>query len=329
MMVMASCWVGCATPRNAAGAAVLPASVRPYEIPVVAVLDFENKAPFPRKWDLGSGMRDLLVNELVASRRYTVLTRRDLPSVVSELQNQRQPLFREEGRIATGKLKNARYLIRGAVTDFTHVSGGGVRAAFSRFGLGVKSHLAMVGITLYVIEIESGEIIASESLQGYAPAGGAVASGSYDDVSFGGHAFYETPLGEATSEVLRKAARRIGTAITQQPWHPRVVKVEVHSLILSGGQDRGLQPGVVWEAFQPGERLVDPSTGDVLGQAPPEITGTIRVTDVHDRWSQAEILEGKFQIGQPFRRQNPEPVPRPEADGSLHAPDPYFPGGRR
>ena len=54
---------GCATH----GVRPLPRAVRDYNIPTIAILDFENKAHFPYRWNLGQGIRDRLVDELVNS----------------------------------------------------------------------------------------------------------------------------------------------------------------------------------------------------------------------------------------------------------------------
>ena len=65
---------GCATrpPRHPA-----PASPRNGVLPVVAVTNFENRSGFTGQWNLGSGMADLLVAELMDSGQFTVLDAND------------------------------------------------------------------------------------------------------------------------------------------------------------------------------------------------------------------------------------------------------------
>jgi curli biogenesis system outer membrane secretion channel CsgG len=272
-----------------------------YEKPRVAILDFENKASLSNQWKLSEGMRDMLVDALVKTDSYTVLTRNDLGAVLTELDIQRKPHFREQGKLQQGKLKNVQYLIKGSVTDFAHVRGGAFRVAASNLGLGMSSDVAVVSLTLYVIDVESAEIIASKTMEGTASAGSMDFATTYKDVAIGGNTFFRTPLGKATQEVMEQCLEQIAQVIATQYWYPSVVKVNGPSLIISGGADRHVTLGSQWSAYEKGEPLIDPKTGDVLGQEPGRYSGRIRVTEVHDKYSTAEILEGEFTEGQNLR----------------------------
>jgi curli biogenesis system outer membrane secretion channel CsgG len=291
-------------------------SVRPdqykYVKPRVAILDFENKASLSNQWKLSEGMRDMLVDALVKTDSYTVLTRNDLGAVLSELDIQSRPHFREQGKLQQGKLKNVQYLIKGSVTDFAHVKGGAFRVFSSNLGLGVGSEVAVVSLTLYVIDVESGEIIASKTMEGTASAGSMDFATTYKDVAIGGKSFYRTPLGKATQQVMEQCLEQIAQVIACQHWYPSIVRVNGSGVIISGGTDRRVAPGSLWAAYEKGETLIDPRTGDVLGQEPGRYSGRIRVTGVHDKYSTAEILEGVFTEGQSLRPdpQPPEPQPR-------------------
>ncbi|HWI41438.1 MAG TPA: CsgG/HfaB family protein [Verrucomicrobiae bacterium] len=272
-----------------------------YVKPRVAILDFENKVSLSNHWKLSEGMRDMLVDALVKTDSYTVLTRNDLGAVLSELDIQTRPHFRREGKLQQGKLKNVQYLIKGAVTDFAHVRGGALRAAASGLGLGISGDVAVVSLTLYVIDVESGEVIASKTMEGTASAGSVDFSAAYRDVAIGGKSFYRTPLGKATQEVMDQCLEHIAQVIATQRWYPSVVKVNGSQLIISGGADRRMAPGSRWAAYEKGEPLIDPNTGDILGQEPGKYSGRIRVTEVLDKYSTAEIIEGVFREGQNLR----------------------------
>ena len=287
---------GCAAP----GPKPLPRSVRKFSQPTVAVLDFENKAWFPLDWNIGDGVRDILVDELVKSGRFSVVTRADLGAILGELEIQKDDHFRKEGRLEHGKLKNVRYLVKGAVTDFTHVAGGGVRAIVPRVWGGAKGSYAIVAITLYVISVETGEIVASESLEGRAYAGGAEVAGVYRNVTLGGNAFYRTPLGRATKQVMGKALERIALHVASASWRPRIAKVdgEQRVVMISGGIDRALKEGSIWGVYEPGEKVLDPDTGDVLGREPPRKVALLKVMRVGAKLSEVQILEGAVAVGQ-------------------------------
>jgi len=306
LLILGSC-----TPLNTPRP--LPREVIKYKIPTIAVLDFENKASFPYNWNLGQGVRDLLVNELVNSHRYTVLNRADLNSIISELDMQQQKYFRKEGRVDQGRLKNVQYLIKGAVTDFSHVSGGGLRAFADKIGLGTGGELAVVSVTLYVIKIETGEVVVSRTFDRHVWAGKADFAATYSKVGFGGSAFYRTPLGEATRGVIRDCVTSISRVIVRENWYPSVVQVDGNNLIITGGIDRGIQVDSLWAAFEAGEPLRDPETGDELGRSAGKSSGRIQVTAIEDTFSHAAILEGSFTTGQSLRPVVKEkPADKPE-----------------
>lgn len=272
-----------------------------YEKPRIAVLDFENKVALSQQWQLGTGMRDLLVDGLIKTKRYTVLTRKDLGSVLAEQEIQQNSAFRDQGKIKQGNLKNLQYLIKGAVTDFAHVSGGAFRVLGSKLGIGGDGQVALVSVTLYVIDVETGEIVTSKTLEGKASAGSVDFTAQYRGIGFGGKAFYRTPLGKATQEVINNGLVMIGETLANKQWYPSVIKVVGRKLYLSGGVDRKIEVGTEWGAYSPGEVLIDPATGDVLGQEDGSLAGKIVVGDVFDRYSVAEILDGSFQRAQKLR----------------------------
>jgi hypothetical protein len=100
---------------------------------------------------------------------------------------------------------------------------------------------------------------------------------------------------------MEQCLENIAHVIAVQQWYPSVVKVNGPGVFISGGEDRRVTLGSLWSAYEKGESLIDPKTGDVLGQAPGKYSGRIRVTEVLDKYSTAEILEGVFREGQHLR----------------------------
>ncbi|MEI6516611.1 MAG: CsgG/HfaB family protein, partial [bacterium] len=108
----------------------IPALPEDQHAPVVAVTSFENRAGSEGQWKLGDGMADLLVSELVRSRNFVVVERQHFERITSELQRQQSSFFRHEGKTPVGNMKNAQYLIRGVVNDFSQTGGGGFSLSF-------------------------------------------------------------------------------------------------------------------------------------------------------------------------------------------------------
>lgn len=302
--------------RTAAAAAVLLLAVLPgcssstgpigkpakFVRPAVAVEPFENRAPFPLKWDLGDGMAEVLTASLVSSGRFDVVSRASLDSVMSELDLQRDPRFREQGRVAQGRLKNAHYLVRGTVVDFSHVAGGGLHFMRGLVHGRVRGYVALVSITLEVIDVETRAVL-SNTFEGQAWASEASVDAVYHDIAFGGEAFYRTPLGHATRDAIWQALHWLVDQVASAEWHPLIARIEGSGIYLNGGSDRGVRVGELLEVREAGEPIVDPASGDILGQVGERTVGRLRVVNVAERFAIAEVVSGEgFRVGQSCTR---------------------------
>ncbi len=267
---------------------------KPFVKPTIAVMKFQNRAPFPLNWNLSGGMRDILVDRLVATDRYQVIERPEIDSVLRELNFQHSGATRKYNRAEPGRLKNVQYLIKGTVTDFGHVqsqSGFFNLLHWDIFGGGNR---AVMGLTMYVVDVESGEIICSESIEQSVRADDLSVKTAYKDVAFGGSVFYRTPLGRATSKVIDKAVKEITSTIAARPWTPKIAMVQdKHTVIINGGTNRDVEAGDKYEVYELGEPIIDPDTGDVIGRQPGSTVARITVIRVCSRYSIADVDSGK------------------------------------
>lgn len=269
----------------------------PVQKPVVAVVDFENKASFSGQWNLGAGMADMLVNRLVESDRVVVLERQHIQDVVGEIVRQGQDLFRPEGRVARGRLKNAQYLIRGTVTDFTvtgDVSGwfGTPQAAVK--GRGQRARVAMI---VKVSDVASGEVVSAVKTEGEASAGGLGAAVNYRSISLGGDAFFRTPLGKATEAALARAVKKILHDLPSRPWQARVAEVVDGRAVVNGGRDVGLREGDVFVVRGAPREITDPVNGNPIDLVPGRVVGRIRIVEVRETASYGAFLDGSASRG--------------------------------
>jgi len=271
--------------------------------PRVAVASFENRSSFEGQWKLGPGMADLLVSELVASRNFVVLERGSLDKVVDEISRQSHRLFRPEGRVDEGRLDNAHYLIRGVITDFSQSSGGSLWLGIRHLLIGSGGYTARVGLTLTIVDIESGRILDSVQCSGKARAGDAYAKGSYKGIQFGGRSFFQTPLGVATASAIRQGLHGIVKKMPRTTWTPMIAEVDGNRIVLNGGRERGLETGSVYQVRGKGTPVTDPLTGDVLDVMPGPVVGTVRIMEMRAQVSVAELLSGHgFARGQTLER---------------------------
>ena len=268
--------------------------------PVVAVSSFDNKSGFSGQWELGGGMADLLVSELLLSRNFVVVERSQLDKVVDEIHRQKDRMFRSEGRVDEGRLKNARYLIRGVINDFSQEGGGSLSVAFKNLiSLGRGGYRARVALTLTIVDVESGEIIESVPCSATAAAHSAYISATYKNVTFGGDTFFRTPLGEATAEAIHDGVHGLLERVPRIFWEPMIAAVEGRLIALNGGSRRGFKKGQRYNVRGAGRQVTDPATGDSLTVLPGAMLGTLRVTEVQKDIAWAEPVRGiRFERGQ-------------------------------
>jgi curli biogenesis system outer membrane secretion channel CsgG len=273
--------------------------------PVVAVVDFENKAGFSGQWNLGEGMAEMLITQLMDTRQVTVLERQHMDDVLSEIVRQGQDFFRKEGRVERGRLKNAQYLIRGSVTDFTvsgDSSGWFSTPSISGWGRGSKARVAM---HVKVSDVASGEILASVKTEGAASAGGLGGKINYKDVALGGDAYFRTPLGEATEKALRKATKAILKKLPAQAWLPRVAEAGPDYVVINGGANAGVREDDIFVVRAAGRSITDPVTGNVIEQSEGRVQGRLRVIRVNPTSAHAVLEDGKASRGDHLEKTGP------------------------
>lgn len=284
-----------------------PAQEAKYVKPTIAVMGFENRAPVHTKWQLGDGLADQLISRLIKTRRYVVLERQQLKAIMAELRRSKNKHFRQVGKPDLGQLKHVRYLIKGTITDFGHVENiSGIWRIFDWGWLGSSSY-SLVAATIYVIDVQSGQIIASSNVEAKIRDKKDKEKVEIDGTAFGSYTFYHTSLGRATSKMLDKAVRQIAQVVAEQPFQPKIASINNNQIIISGGKNRRIEVGDEYIVRPVSQQVVDPDTGDLLGHITGEQIGRVRVTQTTEKYSIATIVQGdQFAPGQTLFKSLPE-----------------------
>ncbi|HEX5476009.1 MAG TPA: CsgG/HfaB family protein [Vicinamibacterales bacterium] len=198
--------------------------------PTVAVLDFDFGAV--QQWwsgnqDIGKGIADMLVDDLVNDGSYRVIERKRLDALLAEQNfsnsDRADPSAKTVASI--GKVLGVKYLIVGSITKFgteeSHRSfgGGGFGSKYGVGKFGQSKGKANVAITTRIIDVTTGEIMASAKGDGTSKrsglllsgAGGGAASG-LGEMDFGSSDFQDTIIGEATEAAVQQAAAKLVSA---------------------------------------------------------------------------------------------------------------------
>ncbi|MBU1693936.1 MAG: CsgG/HfaB family protein [Verrucomicrobia bacterium] len=258
--------------------------------------EFDNEAGWHGSWKIGDNLSIMLESALYDTGRFVLVEREKLKDVMEE-----QDLV-ASGRAAgakkvaqTGKLRAARYLATGAVTEVEESqSGADGGIAWKGVRLGGGRSEAQVTVIVKLIDTTTGEIVAKERIVGKAGNTAVRVGLDIDRVSTELGGFVKTPLGQAAQDCINKAAQFIAKKMEEFPFEGSVIKVSGNGqVIINRGSEFGVELGQELVMAEQGETLMDPDTGEMLGEEEGELIGKIRVAKVSEKIAYADITEGE------------------------------------
>lgn len=290
----------------------------------VAVLDFDystvrssSAAIFGTDLDIGRGVADLLITDLVKDGSYSVIERAALNQVLAEQNFSNSERADPTSAARLGKLLGVDAIIVGSITQFgndtrtTNVGGVGARfGAGALGGVGRRNSKAIVGLTARIVSIDTAEILAvaegkgeskrsSTTLLGGGGSWGGFGAGG---VNFGSSDFQNTIIGEAVKAATDQLASGViagQSRITtrQVAVEGLIAAVEGGEIVLNVGGRAGLKVGSQLTVERLSREIKDPATGRVIRRLTSQV-GTLKVTDVDDESSLASIVTGSgFKVG--------------------------------
>ena len=284
----------------------------------VAVLNFDYatvmtsaQAVFGTNVDVGKGISDLLVQQLVTDAKYSLIERNAIDKIMNEQNFANSDRADTSTAAKIGKILGVDAVIMGSITQFgrddqNKTYGGGV-STLSKFGIGglqKRDAKAVVGITARMVDTTTGEILAAvtgtgqsqrkgTSLAGAGGGGGNAAGGGYDMTSKN---FGETIIGEAVHQAVTQVASQLDDKATALPSRKAefsgvVADVSGGTVILNIGRNSGVQVGDVVDISRPVRTVKDPTTGKVIKTITDKM-GTATITEVDADSSTANYSGG-------------------------------------
>lgn len=252
--------------------------------------------------DVGKGIADMLVDRLVNDGTYSVIERKALDKLIAEQNFSNSDRADPSSAAKIGKLLGVSAIIIGSVTQFgrddknTNIGGaaiGGITGRFGIGGFGKREAKAVVQITARMVDVNTGEILASApgsgestrggtTLLGAGGSSGGAGAGAYDMSSKN---FAATILGEATNKAVTEVAMKLEEVSAKLPAAPvvavdgLVADVSGSTLILNVGSSVGLKAGDVLKVSRTGREIKDPATGKVLRRIDSDL-GQVTLTEV-------------------------------------------------
>ncbi|WP_157439761.1 CsgG/HfaB family protein [Terracidiphilus gabretensis] len=303
-------------------AASIPASAQ--RKPRIAVLDFDYgtvrsyvQAYFGTDVDLGKGITQMLVTNLVKDGSYTMIDRAAMDKILAEQNFSNSNRADPSSAAKIGKLLGVDAIIVGTITEFGNetknqglAGGGGSGWTGALAGIHHSKSSTNVGLNARIINVDTGEIMgvaegtgtSSRSSTGLGGGGGNWNGHGGGAVDFGSSNFQNTIIGEATKAAVEKLTTDViadapKVSVRSISVEGVVAAVDSGQIILNIGKKSGVKVGDQFTVLRVTKEIKDPSTGAVLRKLTTNV-GVIKATDVDDISAVCSPVSGTdFKVG--------------------------------
>ena len=316
----------------AAGALAPSASAQAKRRPRLAILDFDyatvqtaSAAVFGTNVDVGKGITNLLVTNLVKDGSYSIIERSALDKVLSEQNFSNSNRADPSSAAKIGKLLGVDAIVVGAITEFGNETqkknfggGGGNWGGFGVGGIGHSKSNANVAITARIVNIDTAEILgvaegkgqSSRSSTSLLGGGGNWHGWGGGAADFGSSDFQNTIIGEATKNAVDALTKDMIADVPKVEVRAVVIDglvaaVDGGQIVLNVGKKAGVNVGDQLEVVRVTKEIKDPATGAVIRRLTSSI-GVIKATDVDDGSAVCVPVSGSgFQTGDRVKSPTP------------------------
>ncbi|MCP5050565.1 MAG: penicillin-binding protein activator LpoB [bacterium] len=169
------------------------------EKPRIGVLRFTNQVTGSWWWNrkVARELQDMLASELVSTRKFAVLERKEIDAVLSEQDLSASGRISKSTLVKMRRIKGARFLIAGTVTAFEEAKKKGGKVRIKGLRLGGKKGKTYIAVDVKVIDSETGEIVDARTIEAHAKSKGISAGFTKRNFSIGGASEKKTPTGRA------------------------------------------------------------------------------------------------------------------------------------
>lgn len=225
-----------------------------------------------------SSLRTDIEDAIRNGRKFEVVTRN--ASKMAAIRKEQQ--FAQSGlaagdAAASGQMSNAQSLVVVEVQDFSFGrSSNKVPNIENKYRI---SDHASIELNVQIIDTSKGTMTGSFNVSASASSGTRISNS----------------VGTASRDILDKALDRAAADLANQLsdtiFPITVIQAKGKQLYVNRGKDGGLKVGDLFVIFQPGEALIDPTTGENLGSAEEEV-GLGKVVRVNPKFTVVEVTKG-------------------------------------
>jgi len=265
----------------------------------ITVHKFKNEASWHGRWNLGDGFTTIMTDVLNETGKFIVLGDSEMRGAAMTEQD-----FAASGRVAggkkapkTGRMTPAQLLVRGSITHVQETGGGKGKLRFKGISLGGSKAKAEVNITMYLVDSETGQVVASKKVVGTSGKRG-IGVGYYGS-KLGGltgdlSGFKSDNVGKACEDAVSKGVKFLIEQLEDIPWEGTVVLVKGTKIIINRGSREGVAEGTKFRVGEV-EELVDPDTGEVLDSEMTTVA-ELEATKVKEKITYCKAVVGADQV---------------------------------
>jgi curli biogenesis system outer membrane secretion channel CsgG len=274
----------------------------------VAVLDFQYatvmsgvQSVFGTNQDIGRGIASMLIDRLTNDGTFRVIERRDLDKILKEQNFSNSDRADNTTAAKIGRILGVDTIIIGDITQFgrddRNTGAGGALSRWDKYGIGnvgVHKAKAVVGITARMIDVNTGEILASVSGRGESKrsgatllgSGGAFATGGGGNVDMSSSNFGQTIIGEAVNASVSQVADKLEQNAGRLPQETVKVSGLVadatgNTITINVGTRGGVHVGDKLEITRVDRVIKDPVTGKPL-RTVEQAVGQLQITSADE-----------------------------------------------
>jgi curli biogenesis system outer membrane secretion channel CsgG len=263
----------------------------------ITVSKFNNEAGWHGRWDIGDGFGEIMTHALNESGWFIVLGEKDMRREAMEEQD-----FAASGRAAGGKkapkmgrMTPAQLLVKGSITHVQgSTTGGSGGIGFKGFRIGGSKDAAEVNITMYLVNSETGQVMASTKVVGKSGKKGLGLG--YFGNDLGGltgdlKGFKKDNVGKACEHAVGQGVAFLIEQLQSLPWEGTIVLAKKGKIIINRGTREGVQVGNKFDVGSV-EQLIDEDTGEVLDEEMTKVA-TVVITKVKEKIAYCKAIGSK------------------------------------
>ena len=254
----------------------------------IAIIGFD--VPKEGWRDLGNSASTMLWTMLKQSGLEPIyMTKEALRKRARLLQLEQSGMLKRGWRSTSHALESVDYSISGTITSYSEVE-----ESTDILIAKTKTRVARVQVDYGLIDVGTGKSLLVESGMGeYRKTTGGV-------LGFGSKSTADPALRDgALRDALTKAMNKMIEKLNAQEFVSNVLAVEGGKIYVRAGVKSRFGSGTVFEVFRPGEKLVDPETGRVIGRRQRRIAELVITKHQSDRVSITKVKS--FKEGEVIR----------------------------